>query len=483
MISGDLLGKALTIVTDPILGAEREPVDATFAAYKDDFAGFVDDVLGAHFDKAQKAVADDLSAHPRVCVGGANGVGKTFLAACAVLWWLNTRANSACVTTARTWQQVQNLLWRQLHDLFTDSKTPLPGRILDIALEMTETKGRWYAVGLRSDDPDKFLGHHAKGGVLALPDEANGVSDEVMRAMDTYGTTPGSKTLMISNTISRQGRFARVMLGEEPGDWRVHRISAYDSDHVTQEWIDDQAVLYSNGGTKDPKTDPVFQVTVLAQFPDHDEHGLFPMSLLEMSADAVPSVTGRKMGVDIAAGGTDKCVAVLMVDGRVAAVHSWAKEVHRDTMRTVAMIKALAEKWRVDGQDIGIDVIGVGAGVVDRLREMDIDVQGVNFGAGPERDWDDVVGKHKQFMNRRAELYWVAHILLESGQMAIGRTYKQVWTDLLAITYTYQKGTLKLVITPKEDIKKVLGRSPDFADAIVLALSKAGRRWISAGRV
>lgn len=483
MISGDLLGKALIQVTNPILGAEPAPVEALFAAYRDDFVGFCEDVLGVKLYEKQAAIAQDMVAHPRVCVGGANGVGKTFFAACAVLWWLNTRANSAVVTTAGTWHQVQNLLWREIHDVFRASRTPLPGRMLDIAIEMTADKGRWYAVGLRSDDPDRFLGHHAEGGVLAIVDEANRVEDATLKAMDTYGTTAGSRTLMISNMITRQGRFARVMLGEEPIEWRTHTITAYDSPHVSKEWIDAQAALYSNGGTKDPATDPVFQVTVLARFPDFDESGLFPMSLLEMCADAVPDVLGRKMGVDIAAGGADKCVAVLMVDGRVAAVHSWAREIHRDTMRTVAIIKGLAEKWRVDGPDIGIDVIGVGAGVVDRLRELGIEVEGVNFGAQPARDWDGVVGKHKQFMNRRAELYWVVRCLMESGQLGIGRKYREIWTDLLAITYTYQKGTLKLVITPKEEIKKMLGRSPDFADAVALALSKTGRRWISAGRV
>ena len=75
------------------------------------------------------------------------------------------------------------------------------------------------------------------------------------------------------------------------------------------------------------------------------------------------------------------------------------------------------------------------------------------------------VDKHA---NRRAEVFWNVRRLLEEGKVAMPRDAK-LWDELCATRWSpNSKG--QVALEAKDDLKDRLGRSPDRADAVSMAL-------------
>ena len=115
-----------------------------------------------------------------------------------------------------------------------------------------------------------------------------------------------------------------------------------------------------------------------------------------------------------------------------------------------------------------VDVIGLGSGVYDRLVEQDYPAIPHNSSSRPR--------KPKQFKNRRAEVFWNVRTMLEENRIALPRDEK-LFEELLAHQYAIKSDGL-IQIESKEDVRKKLGRSPDRADAVVMALGSTDRGTI-----
>jgi len=116
-----------------------------------------------------------------------------------------------------------------------------------------------------------------------------------------------------------------------------------------------------------------------------------------------------------------------------------------------------------------VDEIGIGAGVVDRLKEQGRRVTGVNFGV--------VALDTDKYRNIRAECYWKLREALnpESEKpLAIPKEFVKLAIELVAIEW-FVSSTGKTQIEPKENVKKKLGRSPDHADALALTYARPRR--------
>lgn len=160
------------------------------------------------------------------------------------------------------------------------------------------------------------------------------------------------------------------------------------------------------------------------------------------------------MGVDVARFGDDRSV-ITIVKG-----HKVLPQVIIRGMDTQQLAKRVYElSLEHKAESINVDVIGVGGGVVDALQSIGCPVSGVNV-AEPAWDVD-------KFANRKAEGWWVVRQRLLDGDLSLPDD-KDLERELMC-SYKYNL-TGKIVIQPKEEVKKVLGRSPDLADSLVLAL-------------
>ena len=122
--------------------------------------------------------------------------------------------------------------------------------------------------------------------------------------------------------------------------------------------------------------------------------------------------------------------------------------------------------------DVHVDVGGVGAGVVDRLRERGLGVDGVDFGGRALGDWALLLGRDFRALNRKAELHWAARQALQAGHASVPEAYREtIWRQAGGRNYEVaEKGSFQ--VEKKERVRARFGESPDYADAWVLSFSR-----------
>ena len=106
-----------------------------------------------------------------------------------------------------------------------------------------------------------------------------------------------------------------------------------------------------------------------------------------------------------------------------------------------------------------IDEVGVGAGVVDRLREQGYGVRGVNAAHAARQK--------EVFANLRAETYWRLRELFAAGEIRIPPD-QQLLGELAALRYSYDSQG-RILLESKENMRQRGIPSPDKADALMLA--------------
>ena len=175
------------------------------------------------------------------------------------------------------------------------------------------------------------------------------------------------------------------------------------------------------------------------------------------------------VGVDVARGGADKTVLAPRYGLWYDVLQKYDGSATDDAPSVVALFLPLV----TSGGTANIDGIGVGSGVVDISRAyIGTRTNSILFSSGSaEMDQTGTFG----FVNLRAQAYWQFREALDPrnpNPISLPPD-QELLTDLAAATYRPQMGGIK--IESKEDIKKRLGRSPDCADAVVLASLQGAR--------
>jgi len=184
------------------------------------------------------------------------------------------------------------------------------------------------------------------------------------------------------------------------------------------------------------------------------------------------------MGVDIARFGDDSSVCTVRRGSRVIWVEKWAKT---DLMDTTGRIIRLIERFSPDG--VNLDVIGLGAGVYDRLIEQGYKITPVNVAESASDTVLTSDGKKgcDLYTNLRAEMYGSLAKRFENDEIGILDELDLV-AQLSSIRYKFDSRG-RLQIESKADMKKRGMKSPDKADSLGLAflepkLREPSIRWI-----
>ena len=440
---------------------------------------FAHQVLGVRLWEKQEEVLNALTSSRRVAVKAGNGLGKGFCAAVAVLWYMHTHPDAAItLTTAPTFRQVRHILWRQIHRLYNPVAEALGGTMFDTRWELSDDR---YALGLSADGADQFQGFHSPH-MLIVVDEAEGVSEEIFEAIESVMTSANPSLLLIGNPTTMSGAFRRAFY-EERAIYRNITISAFDSPNVraghivvpgltTSQWVEERSQIWGSDN-------PIFHSRVLGEFPDQGPDTLFRLSDLQAAVrhivDAESWTVGAQtvigaersasegviLAVDVARFGTDRSV---ILRRRGECVEDIQVLTQMDTMQLTGWVSAAIRECRPE--QVRIDEIGVGAGVVDRLQELGHDVQGINVANRARED--------KLFANLRAEGYWGLRERFRSGQISIPAD-QQLITELAALRYGYDSSG-RIRMESKDDMRRRGHPSPDKADALMLAFVETGGR-------
>ena len=171
--------------------------------------------------------------------------------------------------------------------------------------------------------------------------------------------------------------------------------------------------------------------------------------------------SGTSLGVDVARFGNDRTVFTVLVDGNIEIVESYAyTAINEVVTRTIQLIN----DYKISPSFVGIDSVGIGAGVVDFLKAQGYEVFEIQGGAKPdEPEFEDAF---KPF-NLRSQMYWELRRDIMRGSIG-NLTHESLHLELQAIRYEIvAERTVKVV--GKDAIKKIYGKSPDYADSLCYA--------------
>lgn len=447
--------------------ASAPHTERAFGRYRSDPVRFVREVLrgesatrrstGAPY---QFEVLAALAEVDHVSVRSGHGVGKSTLAAWAILWWLFSRPESLAVVAAPTADRQgrgivgrEVLKWAQRGRLTLDSDGLGGWRSGNTGSRLVVVSGA-SEVGL-------VEGQHADATLLVL-DECKALGRDTIDALSGALTGTEGRILAGSTPGAPSGFFFDVAREDGDGDWRRFHIPSDDSSQVSERWVNGRARAWGVQSA-------TYQQRVRGEFPRDGGGALCSWALLhasvgrEIPPSARVAVSGTVLGLDVARSlAGDASAAVLVRDGAVVHAETW-----REATLTATAGRALDLVRRFRPDAIVVDEGGVGGGLVDRLREVVPSVRGVHFGqraADPDR-----------FVNARAEAYWTLRVRLEAGALSLPDSAEgrdELLPELAAQRVVYDaRGRVGLA--PKDAIRGELGRSPDLADALALSVYAA----------
>ena len=422
---------------------------------------FHEEVLGYTPWERQVEISNSIRDNRNTAIRSCNGAGKTYHVAHEGLRFLIAYGPDAVVlNTAPVWTQVENQYWRYFRDAYAKAQYRLGGKLLKTQLTFNDT---WFAMGL-ANNPDRmeaFQGWHAKK-ILMIFDEASGIYPKIWQAAS--GAMAGGelvRNVVIGNPTQNSGPFYDAF--KDPTYNKI-RISAYDVPNVaerrqivpgliTHEWVEEMRIKYG-------EQSDIFKVRVEGEFPKNASDTLISIDAVERAINADRERQNdhdQYIGLDVARFGDDDSAFVFRAGNFARVLEQYNGN---DTMQTAG--KAVRYLKEFPEARLFIDVIGVGGGVFDRLREqpgISDRVFGVNS-AGQPRD----PGEH---LNIRMESWanvrdWLRDAVLEKHE---------AWYQLANPKYKITSAG-KLQLESKEEMKKRGVASPDVADALALTLSK-----------
>lgn len=438
---------------------------------KDDPKFFVENVVGmTKLWSKQSEIMRAVRDFPRTAVRSCNGAGKTFTTANTCAWFLTSLPNSVIVSTAPTARQVQQLLWQEINNIHRSSRYPLGGKCLNVSWTLG---AKWFAVGLSTDDPNRFQGFHADN-ILGVIDEASGVDAPIWEGMDAILTSQGARMLVIGNPTEPSGEFFDAFTS--PLYHKIH-ISAFDTPNFTENGITLESIKNGTWNLVEPKIiypalvtpqwvaerlnewgedSPAFQSRVMGNFPLIGTDTMIPLGWVLRAKErelAYKSSDRVTMSVDVARFGDDESVIGVR---RGSSLSRYEIMNNVDVYALAKATKRVADEEKPEY--IKVDAVGIGAGVADILRAWGY--KAVDYVA-QERAFNAA-----KFVNKRTESWYnlrekfrLNEINIPPDELLVGQ--------LSALKYRFDSAG-RYQLESKDEVKRRGLTSPDRADVVAM---------------
>lgn len=397
----------------------------------------------------------------RVAVASGHGIGKSALTAWLVCWIMSTRPGCHGIVTANTASQIAGVTWAQI---LTWMSRCLTRHWFDCTTEKICAKERpsdWFVMARTSDESmsEKFAGQHAASSTsFYIFDEASAIPDKIWDVAEG-GLTDGEPMIFVfGNPTRNSGRFFECF-NRQRDRWTLKKVDSREAQLTNKASIAEWAKAYGEDSD-------FFKVRVRGEFPSQS-------SAQFISAEAVREAMARPsgeyhgakiaiVGADIAMYGDDRTVFATRAGREVFDVKIYQQRGLEVCSFLQEHIMDLYKRLGFEKVYVFMDAGGVGAAHVDYMHKNGWQVEGVNFGGSA----DD----KKTYRNKRAEMWGRMKDWLEREASKIPDS-EDLFTDLTAPEYSYDTSN-RIILEPKETIKKRGYASPDIADAIALTFAQ-----------
>ena len=414
----------------------------------------------------------------REAISSGRGIGKSALVSWLTIWMLSTRIGSTTIISANSEAQLRSVTWAEItkwlamslnsHWFEVSATRLMPAKWITELVERDLKKGtRYWGVEGRlwsAENPDAYAGVHNYDGVMVIFDEASGIDDGIWSVTSGFFTenTPNRFWLAFSNPRRNTGYFYETFHSKREF-WKTKVVDARTVEGtdkaVYQQIIDEYGADSSQA-----------HVEVYGEFPNAGDDQFIGATVVDDAMNrtkyqdqSAPII----IGVDPARFGADATVIAVRQGRDIVKIMR-----HRgdDTMTVVGHVIEAIEEFKP--ALVVIDEGGLGAGIVDRLKEQRYKVKGVNFG--------NKSSSPIMYGNKRAEMWGKMRDWLKTASIPKDRFLK---TDLISpMMKPDSRGTIFL--ESKKDMKSRGLASPDAADAICVtfAFPVAHREYTDAKR-
>ena len=401
----------------------------------------------------------------REAISSGRGIGKSALVSWITIWMLATRIGSTTIISANSENQLRSITWAEItkwlamsinsHWFEVSATRVTPAKWLTELVERDLKKGtRYWGVEGRlwsAENPDAYAGVHNYDGVMVIFDEASGIDDSIWAVTSGFFTedTPNRFWMAFSNPRRNTGYFYECFNSKREF-WSTKVVDARTVEGT------DKAVYEQIIAEYGPDSAQA-HVEVYGQFPSAGDDQFIGADLVDaamkrakykdMSAPII-------VGVDPARFGADATVIAVRQGRDIIAIKR-----HRgdDTMTVVGHVIDVIDEY--SPALVVIDEGGLGAGIVDRLKEQRYKIKGVNFGNKAKNPI--------MYGNMRAQMWGEMREWLKSASIPLDRFLK---TDLISPKMKPDsRGTIFL--ESKKDMKSRGLASPDAADALCVTFA------------
>lgn len=472
------------ILVEELQRRRSKTVDAQsmIGKYADDPIGYLVDVYGVRRESLDwglipeyknhewdgtpnpmKRIFDNMANSVWTAVESATGTGKTFGIAGLVLWFLETFENSTVVTVAPKGDQLRLNAWKEIARFY--ERRPI-GKLMSLKLRMIAARDLWYAVGFivgtaaGEDIAQRAKGFHAEHQLILI-EEAPGVRQAVLDSFISTSTAPHNIIMAVGQPTSKLDPLHKF--GDMDGVDLI-RISAFDHPNIV---LDDPNFI--PGAQSVQGIERILQRYKSLESPLYKSQarGIVPESTgdtlihldwirycqedrdLEDGPEAIGADPADSEDGDLAATCYGRGPRVLKLDSFVCP----------DSNVYGTKLFHLAKARKIKASNIGVDGVGVGAGTVNELKRLGLKVLNIKGGNRPE-EWDG----EEEFFDLRSQVFWQLRLDFADGAIFVPDDDELV-EELIVLGFE-NKSDLKIRVTPKDQIKKVLGRSPNKADAL-----------------
>jgi phage terminase large subunit len=480
--------------------------------YRADPVGFAREVLGVDPWEKQREILEAVRDHLRVTVRSGHKIGKSHTAAIIAFWFFCSFNDARVVMSSTTARQVDEILWREIRKMRSEAglclackkaatqlgpaarsrlvvpcehSAKIDGKMGDLARSGFRASDMRQIVGFTARDAEAVAGISGEN-LLYIVDEASGVPDVIFEAMEG-NRAGGARLVLISNPTRTEGEFYRSHTekalvvhddGKTSGFYKAIHVSSEDTPNATSgrklipglamaEWIEEKRAEWGVDS-------PLYKVRVRGEFVENEDGKILSVhALLEAETrwKETPDDGRLHIGIDPAGpglGGDESAFVLrrgrkmlglftfrgLTAQGHVGHLLGFLRD--HSTEREQRPIVAVDREG-----PIGAELSGTLAALLERPEHRDA------FVLVPVRASDRAIREPHLYDRVRDELWaslarWISEggAILEDARLS---------KELHAPEWIGQV-TGRLKATPKDEIRKALGRSPDRADALALAV-------------
>lgn len=490
--------------------------------YRNDPCAFAAEILGMRIWSAQKTILEAVRDHKRVTVRSGHKIGKSCTAAIIALWFYCSFDDARVVFTSVTARQVDAILWRELGKILSKAgccaacraecaraRRPEPrpcphsslidGRMNTLARSGFRSKDFREIQGFTARDAEAVAGISG-ANLLYIPDEASGIDDAIFEAIEG-NRAGGARMVMFSNPTRTEGEFYRSHTdkalqfekdgkpvldanGKQLGFYYAIRVSSEETPNVLQrsevfpglaghEWVEEKRAEWGVDS-------PLYKVRVLGEFVAAEDGKIISIHAIASAEarwhDCIDAKTeqfvfgpadGRlHVGLDPAGPGDggDETAFAIRRGKKIARIHT-----RRSLSESGILVelRGLLKEFRAAREPkpvVKLDVDGpIGAkvrGVLHAYLEANPDA----FELVAVRSSDKAAPV--DFDRVRDELWKNGEEWLRTGAIPEDARLN---AELHAPEWS-QGTNGRLKATPKRELRKKLGRSPDRADSVLLAV-------------